>query len=187
MEKQKGGFVAQAAAVFTEQEELAAQEFAEYLALIKMVYTLSYQNMETFADLEEILESGIDAERLQALRDRVEETFGDLLADQALTAEDRQRLYEENLEEENLKVISLKRESPLELVMAGAAIPLICALILSGGKLDVKVGPAHVKIELPSIIPAIRDLRDLFARPGRPGKKDQADERGEAEPPESAM
>ncbi|SFV65776.1 hypothetical protein MNB_SM-6-240 [hydrothermal vent metagenome] len=61
---------------------------------------------------------------------------------------------------EDLTILDIKRENPLDVIFGGISIAFAVAVILSGGKFELtKDG---LKVELPSLGDGIRSLRDAF-------------------------
>jgi hypothetical protein len=63
--------------------------------------------------------------------------------------------------EDDLAVLDLKRQNPIDILLAAIAVPLASAVILSGGKFE--VGPQGLKVQLHPIGEGIAKLRRALA------------------------
>ena len=61
---------------------------------------------------------------------------------------------------EDLTILDIKRENPLDVIFGGISIAFAIAVILSGGKFE--LSKDGLKVELPSLGDGIRSLRNAF-------------------------
>ena len=135
---------------------LVAHDFAQFLYLFRAAYACCLQ--ETTAPAP--------GERPQTFKRRFASKFNQRTPPSLVAS-----LFDTDLAEDELEIIALSKQSPLEMSIAGVLPYIIGAVILSGGK--VKLG--QLKIELPSLGSGIKNLRTPFTFPRRnPGNGSQS-------------
>jgi hypothetical protein len=70
-------------------------------------------------------------------------------------------LAHEDLGDQDLGIIDIRRQNPLTIVFDGVVVALTVAVIISGGKLN--LGP--LKVQLPPLGKGLQELRAAFGRP----------------------
>ncbi|KKD01410.1 hypothetical protein [Photobacterium halotolerans] len=132
-------------------------QFSEFFSLIRIYYILALDEIKF-----ELEDDGGVAIAVQdiAIERVLESTFFKACT---LSQKDIDKLTQRELKaKDELYLSDIKRNNPFEIVFVGISIALTAALIISGGKFELKKD--GLKIELPPLGDGIKKLRRAFKK-----------------------
>ena len=138
---------------FEERESLSSKELSEYLHYLRMLYGAllelfpEEENIDNIISNWEIYEIEISKICEEFSPDEIEAKF-----------------YERDLEENELLIAKIQKESPVTIVFLGVICIVTIAAVISGGELNAKGLGLEVSFKLPPIGEGLKKLKELFKR-----------------------
>jgi len=138
---------------FTEEgDQFDVNQLVDFLQYLKGTYALALKDSR-FSSITEI----DDVESRVFLAER----YVDLL-----NPSDRQlkQRYKEDLAENELQILTIRKESPLTIVFTGISLAFSLAAIFSGGKFKSKIGPVEMEFEINSLGEGISKIQEALSK-----------------------
>lgn len=142
--------------VFTEEgDEFTVTELVNYLTYLRSIYAYVQKKPELIVDDTEI-------NRLNNLANF--KSYEDKFINSGFSENSSKRYYKKDLGEKDVFISTITKQSPLAIALVGLGGALITAIILSGGKLDLKAFGVRLKFKLNSLGDGISKIQDVIDR-----------------------
>ena len=141
--------------VFRENRLLKVHELSSYLYYFRAVYSIilaepRFKRFQNFNILKRTVEDpNMFRKEFLAIVKKCSKT-------------EKLNFFERDLFQDEILIQKIKKESPLKTWFIGASSALVLALILSGGKIEIGVPGAEIKVEIPSLGEGIKSLKNSF-------------------------
>lgn len=143
---------AEAKTVFKQEDELRPNQLSYYFTLLRIVYIYLYENQHLIDNTRDI-----DITEWPQKSQEIREDLLPLSVPQKYREEDL--INKSDLEENDLYIEEIQKQSPLEIWFSGLTTLLVIAFIINGGELEIQTAPPLIKIDMPPLGQGIEKLK----------------------------
>lgn len=148
---------------FEEEEKLKPQELSSFLYHSKIIYSYLYQQMIK-NDIQMVDFAGFEPESFEIIQSNREQVMRRINRDIPKYGWQKLNLATKELEEEDLYIESLRKESPFSIEFIGILVLILFVISISGGNARLKAVPPEAEIEINKTLgEGLQDLKEVFS------------------------